>query len=116
MNIFILITFHALDDEWTWASDNSAASVTVTCSGCDYSKTADATVAYTKESGSTPDTEVEKRTATATIDGVDFTDVKTGEEISVGANDIYNLTLQDSIDVNMYIERSTVRRFFQSFL
>ena len=56
---------------WTWAGDNSAATATFACLGCDHAETAAATV--------TVDTNLERTlyTAAVTFQGTEYTDART---------------------------------------
>ena len=87
------------EPEWTWAQDYSTASATFTCSVGGESTTVDATITSEVKNG--------KRVYTCTIEfeGDTYTDTKE-EDIIVPANDIYNLTVEENIDVNILIDVS----------
>jgi hypothetical protein len=62
---------------WTWSDDHNSASVTLTCSGCDNTKSYPATVSAVRTE---PTTEAEGSivyTATVTVDGQEYTDTFT---------------------------------------
>ena len=93
-------TPHTYDaPNWTWADDYSSAIAIFTCTEerCQYQKTVNAIVTSEDKDG--------KRTYTATVelDGETYTDVQE-TEIQKTANDIYNLTVQENIDINILVD------------
>ena len=83
--------------DWTWAEDYSAATATFVCTVCQHQEIVNATV--------TSDTQSDKTiyTATAVVDGNTYTDTKEIENQKI-ANDIYNLTVEENIDVNILVD------------
>lgn len=80
---------HAYNVEWDWAADGSAASVTVTCTKCDFEQTADAdeitsevtTVQTCTTKGKTT------YTTTVTVAGETYTSTKTLTDIPADGHD-----------------------------
>ncbi len=85
------------EPEWTWAQDYSTASATFTCSVGGESTTVDATITSEIKGSKTV------YTATAEFNGKTYTDTKE-VEIQKVANDIYNLTVEENIDVNVLVD------------
>ncbi len=83
--------------QWTWAEDYSSATAKFTCSKGDDTQTVNAAVTSEVKGSKTV------YTATAEFNGKTYTDTKE-VEIQKVANDIYNLTVEENIDVNVLVD------------